>query len=170
MLPTCFLPRKPCHPFSRVSTSGSTPITVFKPLRPTDARCRSGNRVHATCAGHFAHSVHAKPARSGDVKRAAVWASQHTGEPAATKRHLVQYLAAFADAAAVGVGYVGVPDRSTCIDADAVGRPAQIGPDAAAGQSAVGSDVEGAEPPGVGLSTDQRTIVGRHTHTARKGE
>src|SRR5205807_9770040 len=65
----------------------------------------------------------------------------------------------------------GIPDGALSIETDAIGDAvAQIGPYSAVRQIAIDGNVEGCELLAMGLSNNQRRIVGRYNHAVRKGE
>jgi hypothetical protein len=85
--------------------------------------------------------------RGGDEQRPPVRPAEHAGEAAAVERDCLQYFAALAHARAAFVGDVGVPDSPFRVEADAVGAAvAEVGPDAAVRQVAVGGYGEGGQP------------------------
>src|SRR5215831_11782506 len=56
-----------------------------------------------------------------DEQRCAIWPSEHASEAAQIRFDCLEYLAAFADAHAALIRYIGVPDGILGIDANAVG-------------------------------------------------
>jgi len=131
------------------------------------------NHEHLSCSrsrnvGNF---IHATPFRRENEQRFPVGTAKHARETAAISIDRLQRLATFADADATFVRNVGVPDRAIGVEADAVGNArAEIGPDSSVRQTAIQSDVECGDPFAMGLSNDQRSIVGSYGHAIWKGD
>src|SRR5262245_59241122 len=72
-------------------------------LRPASSCHGRSKRLHFARSAHFQHLVHPEPARGGDVKSTTIGSTEHAGEPATIKSHLVQYFAAFAHSLAASI-------------------------------------------------------------------
>src|SRR5215813_11180745 len=76
---------------------------------------------HPTGSPPISRALDPAPFPGHDEQRCATWPSEHASEAAQFRFHCLEYLAAFADAHAALIRYIGVPDGILGIDANAVG-------------------------------------------------
>ena len=150
----------------------ATNSVFVKSVGPSPAR-HHGDRTSLNVlhredlAGRFArkHGFRSAPLGGRDEQGATVGTTQRAREAAAIDRDGLEDFTAFADANALLVRYVGVPDGAFGIDADPVRHiRSEIGPHPAAREAAILFDVVRREPIPVGLRHDQGRVARRHSH------
>ena len=100
-------------------------------LGPTGARCGRLNGQHLARSYRVTRVRRTTPCVRHQEQRSIVHASEHASEAAAVEVDRLQHLTAFANAHAMLVGDVRVPDGVLCVEANAVGEATvEVGPNA----------------------------------------
>jgi len=156
--------RTPCGQ-RRVGEHGQEPGRAGFPLRNGQVLLRPAGPGHVDVGGQNLAAAgrdhlgigHALPGGSDDEQGGPAGPAKHASEAPSVEFDGLQDHAALGDAHAPLVGHVGVPDGVLLVSTDAVRDAiAQVGPDASAGQGAVGVDVKGHE-----------VVAGRRSATIR---
>src|SRR5579862_1386419 len=98
-------------------------------LRPSRAGrgCVSGQHLSGALAA--LHVLGAAPLLGDHEQRSSVLAAEDAGKAASVELDRLRHLASFADAHAVLVADIGIPDGAVCVETDPVGMIAgELGP------------------------------------------